>query len=79
MKLTPDQRRQRLLEMMARNPEYTRIQASLLPSKAWFDNFTARLPAKLRSRLREYPGMFYFLHQRVIDTVCRNMRFPDED
>ena len=79
MKLTPDQRRQRLLQLMADNPDYARITASLLPAKNWFDKFTARLPGKLRNRLREYPGMFYFLHQRVIDTVCQHMRFPDEE
>ena len=79
MKLTPDQRRQRLLRLMADDPDYARITASLLPAKAWFDKFTGWLPGKLRSRLREYPGMFYFLHQRVIDTVCREMRFPDEE
>ena len=79
MKLTPDQRRQRLNQMMADDPKFTRIQASLLPAKAWFEKFTACLPGKLRNRLREYPGMFYFIHQRLIDTVCQHMRFPDED
>ena len=79
MKLTPDQRRRRLYDLMDQNPDFLRIKASYTPAKAWFDRFTARLPRKLRNRLREYPGMFYFLHQRVIDTVCQYMRFPDED
>ena len=79
MKLTPDQRRQRLLKLMAENPEYQRMRASFDPAKAWFDKFTAHLPGFLRNRLREYPGMFYFIHQRTIDTVCREMKFLDED
>ncbi|MBQ8239154.1 MAG: hypothetical protein IJZ39_13540 [Oscillospiraceae bacterium] len=79
MKLTPDQRRQRLLNIIAENPDFAGIKASLDPAKAWFDQFTARLPGPLRNRLREYPGMFYFLHQRMIDTVCKQMKFQDED
>ena len=79
MKLTPDQRRQRLLQMMEDDPGFSRITASFLPATARFDSFTARLPRKLCNRLREYPGMFYFLYQRLIDTVCQHMRFPDED
>ena len=79
MKLTPDQRRQRLLQMMAENPELNRMKASFDPAKAWFDRFTAFLPRGLRSRLQEYPGMFYLIHQRTIDAVCREMKFMDED
>ena len=79
MKLTPDQRRMRLLQLLADDPKFSRLQASFLPAKARFDKLTAYLPGKLRNRLREYPGMFYFLHQRVIDTVCQHMQFPDED
>ena len=79
MKLTPDQRRQRLFDMMEENPDFLRIKACLEASNTRFQKRTAWLPPKLRDSLREYPGMMYFLYQRIIDTVCRNMRFPDED
>ena len=79
MKLTPDQRRDRLQEMMDKNPDYLRMKAFYAPAKAWFDRFTAFLPKRLRSRLHEYPGMFYLMHQRTIDTICREMKFLDED
>ena len=79
MKLTPDQRRQRLFDIMEDNSEYMQIKAATERAKARFQKLTAWLPPKLRNHLREYPGMFYFLHQRMIDTVCQQMRFPDED
>ena len=78
MKLTPDQRRKRIHEIMDRNPEFIRLKDAFDRDKRWFDAFTARLPRRLRNRLRSYPGMMYFLYCRVIDTVCRDMRFPDE-
>lgn len=79
MKLTPDQRRQRIYEMMGENKDFMRMKAAYEAAKCWFDKFTACLPGKLRNRLREYPGMMFFMHRRMIDTVCQNMKFPDED
>ena len=79
MKLTPDQRRQRILNMMEENPDFLRIRSGCDNARNRFQKLTAWLPPKLRNALREYPGMMYFLYQRVIDTVCAQMRFPDED
>lgn len=79
MKLTPDQRRDRVHKMMSENPDYKRMKAACDPAKTWFDKFTAHLPGKLRNRLREYPGMMYLMHQRTIDAVCKYMKFQDED
>ena len=79
MKLTPDQRRKRIYDMMAENPDFAKMNAAYTPAKAWFDKFTALLPAPLRNRLREYPGMMFFMHSRTIDTICKQMKFQDED
>ena len=79
MKLTPDQRRKRIYQMMDENQDFIRMQEAYTPAKAWFDKFTALLPRPLRNRLREYPGMMYFIHSRTIDTICKHMKFPDED
>ena len=79
MKLTPDQRRKRIYALMSENPEFVRMQKAYLPAKAWFDKFTAALPRPLRNRLREYPGMMFFIHSRTIDTICKQMKFPDEN
>ena len=79
MKLTPDQRRQRIYEMMENNEEFRRIRAELDPAEARFRKFADRLPQVLRSRLCEYPGMQYFMYQRILDAVCRTMKFPDEE
>ena len=79
MKLTPSQRRKRIHEMMEKNQDFARMQAAYTPAKAWFDKFTALLPRPLRNRLREYPGMMFFMHSRTIDTICKQMKFPDED
>ena len=78
MKLTPKQRRQRLYDLMEKNPEFIKMKDAYTPAKTWFDSFTARLPRKLSNRLREYPGMMFFMHSRIIDTVCKEMQFPDE-
>ena len=79
MKLTPDQRRLRIYEMMGKSAEFTEMKAALDPVKHWFDRFTARLPRRLRNRLREYPGMMFFMHHRIMDAICENMKFLDED
>ena len=78
MKLTPDQRRQRIYDMIGENPEFMRMKAAYDQDKSWFERFTARLPRRLCSRLRAYPGMMFFLHRRMLDAICRNMCFPDE-
>ena len=79
MKLTPDQRRQRIYDMMGQNPDFLRMKSAYDQDKHWFDAFTACLPRRLCSRLRAYPGMMFFMHRRMLDTICRNMRFPDEN
>ena len=79
MKLTPDQRRKRIYKMMEENQDFIRMQEAYRPAKAWFDKFTTYLPRPLRNRLREYPGMMFFMHSRMIDTICKQMKFPDED
>ena len=78
MKLTPAQRRKRLYEMMNNDPEFMKMKDACDPAKRWFDAFTAKLPPFLRNRLREYPGMMFFMHSSIIDTVCKEMQFPDE-
>ena len=78
MKLTPAQRQKRLYDLMAQNPEYQKMQAACDPAKRRFDAWTAKLPPFLRDRLREYPGRMFFMHNRIIETVCKEMQFPDE-
>lgn len=79
MKLTPDERRQRIYEMAQKDREYCGIQAEYEPGKAWFEKNVDRLPKKLRSRLWTYPGMGYFLHHRMLTLICQNMKFADEE
>ena len=79
MKLTPAQRRQRLYDLMGENKEFMKMKDACDPAKRWFDAFTAWFPTRLRDRIREYPGMMYFIHSRTIDTICKQMKFPDED
>ena len=79
MKLTPDQRRKRIQKMIEEHPELLRMQEAYTPAKTWFDKFTALLPRPLRNRIREYPGMMFFIHSRTLDIICKQMKFPDED
>ena len=79
MKLTPKERQQRIYALMEENPEFIRMKEAYDPAKVWFDRFTAWLPRPLRDRLRSYPGMMFFMHRRIMDTVCRHMKFQDEE
>lgn len=79
MKLTPAQRRERLLKMAAADPEILKMKKELDAGRAWFEKATARMPARLRSRWWNFPGMALILHQRMLTLICENMQFSDEE
>ena len=77
--LTPEQRRARIHAMAEADPDYIRMKAEYEPGKKWFENVVGRLPRKLRNRLFIYPGMGYFMHHKMLNIICDNMKFCDED
>lgn len=79
MQLTPEQRRQRIYELLASDAEYCKMKAEYEPGRAWFEKNVGRLPKRLRNRFWTYPGLGYFMHHRMLTLICRNMKFGDED
>lgn len=78
MKLTPIQRRQRLLELMEADPDCRRLLADYRAAQRRFTTMTDRLPRVLREWLWALPGTGYYLHHRILTLVCEQMRFGDE-
>ena len=79
MILTPMERRERILELIASDEECRKMTTSLEDAKQRFEQHVSALPEDARQPLWEYPGMGYFLHNRVLKLICESMRFPDED
>lgn len=78
MNYTPMQRRERIQEIMESDAECRRMMNSLDDAKREFEQYVSNLPEEVRSMLWEYPGMAYFLHNRILNLTCAAMRFPDE-
>lgn len=79
MKLTPEQRRERIYEIAEADGDYRALKAEYGPGKALFEKTVDRMPKKLRDKLWVYPGTGYFLHHRMLNLICQHMKFKDED
>lgn len=79
MKLTPEERRQRMDEIASQDENWKKMMEEYLPAKKRFTKFVDRLPKPLRELLWRYPGMGYFLHHRMLNLVAEHMRFEDEE
>ena len=79
MKLTPHQRRERLLRMADCDPETSRMKEEYEKGRAWFEKATRWMPPALRSKWWNFPGMGYLIHSRMLTLICENMRFYDEE
>lgn len=79
MRLTPQQRRSRIYEIAHKNAEYRRIEAECDAAEKRFTAFVNKLPKGLRNLLWSYPGMFYFRHHNLLNIICEQMVFPDEE
>ena len=79
MKLTPLQRRQRILELVREDREYAEMRREYESAKSRFEKFVEKFPMPIRNLLWSYPGMGYLLHNRILTAICENMQFPDED
>ena len=79
MNLTPMERRERIREMVESDEECRRMLDSLDNAKRKFEQYVSTLPEETRQLLWEYPGMAYFLHNRILKIVCESMGFLDEE
>ena len=79
MNLTPMERRERIQEILESDEECRRMMESLDNAKGKFEQYVSPLPEETRQLLWEYPGMAYFLHNRILNMICISMKFPDEE
>ena len=77
--MTDMERRKRIHELCEQNEDYRVRKALYDEAYRKFAAFTDKLPRKLRNFLWSVPGTGYFLHHRMLDLICENMRFPEED
>ena len=79
MKLTPQQRRERIMELARADAEFQKMFRDYEPAKERFEKLVDKFPLPLRNLLWSYPGMGYFLHGRMLTIICEHMKFEDED
>lgn len=79
MKLTPMQRRERILYLARTDTEYCQFHSEAHSAELHFSKFTDCLPKALRISLWNYPGSLYFMHHRLLTLICQNMKFIDEE
>ena len=79
MPLTPLERRERIHRMLEKDPEYVKMVDEYKKAENLFSGFTNRLPRKWSSFLWTLPGMGYLLHHKMLNYICENMIFSDED
>ena len=76
--MTDMERRQRIYEICEQNKDYVACKAEYDKAYQKFTAFTDILPEKMRNFLWGVPGMGYFLHHRMLNIICEEMRFPGE-
>jgi len=78
VKLTPQQRRNRIQELVRRDEEYQKMLREYEPARDEFEKMVEQFPLPVRNILWSYPGMGYFLYHRMLTLVSEQMRFEDE-
>ena len=79
MKLTPTERRERILRLAEADAEYCQIHSEANSAEIHFSKLTDCLSDELRIFLWNYPGSLYFMHHRILSLICQNMKFIDEE
>lgn len=79
MKLTPDERRMRIYAKAMENQQCREFAREYEKAKALCQEYANTMPQEIHDVILGYPVMGYFLHHRLLDIICENMRFPDED
>lgn len=78
MKLTPQQRRARIQEMVEADEEFQKMLREFEPAREEFEHLVDQFPLPLRNILWSYPGMGHFLYHRLLTVVSNEMQFKDE-
>ena len=76
--MTDLERRKRIYEICEQNEDFRAWKKEYDRAHRKFTSFTDKLPQKLRSFLWSVPGTGYFVHHRMLNVICEEMRFPEE-
>lgn len=79
MQYTPEERRKKLNEILEADPDYRTLLEDFEKAKARFEKYTGSQPRNIGKFLWSFPGNAYFLHQRAMELILREMRFPEEE
>lgn len=72
------ERREKLNAMVWEDPDFRSAWEEYERTKNKFEKLVRWMPRKVRNILWAYPGMGYFLYQRMMDYVCEQMIFQNE-
>ena len=76
--MTDLERRKRIYEICEQNEDYRGWKEEYDRVHRKFTAFTDKMPLKIRNFLWSVPGTGYFLHHRMLNVICQEMRFPEE-
>ncbi len=76
--MTTDEREKRLVEIAEKDISYQTWLKTMTASEAEFERYADNQPQEIRNMLWAYAGSAKMIHQRLMNLVCENMRFPGE-
>ena len=76
--MTDLERRKRIYQICEQNEDYRGWKTEYDRVHRKFTAFTDKMPLKIRNFLWSVPGTGYFLHHRMLNVICQEMRFPEE-
>ena len=79
MEYTPMERMHRLWELVRSDPECQACEKEMTQARQRLEAHTDRLPREEHGQYWEYPTCFGVFHGRLLELVCREMRFPEEE
>lgn len=79
MRLTPQERRQRIYDILNADEDCQKMGAEYEAGKLWFEKAIRWLPRKLRGKFWIYPGISHLLYHHILGIICENMKFTDEE
>lgn len=77
--MTDLERRTRIYELCEQNEDYRAWKGQYDAAYQKFTKFADKLPFKFRNFLWTLPTCGYFVHHRMLNVICEEMRFPDEE
>ena len=78
MKMNPEERREKLKELLEQDKDCMALEAEYLAARGQFERIVFRFPKFLRDKLCAFPMLGHLYHQRIITLMTEQMRFPEK-